>query len=538
MAPPGVGSKKIIHNTRERVLSGDHNREQAVHDQMLAEILRCLTDPSYELDVAGGVETNGTGSESLPRATIISGIRVRPEVGTINCFVEPGAICILDNPRPNADESKLAYVVDPGVQTAGVLTLTPGSGGSIRIDVVECQRVETIIETDSRDIFDPGTGLFSPTLVNKVTTGRLVYRIRLGTPGLGFPGIAAGWLPLAVCSVPAAAITWDSVTLWDVRPLYHERVVQPCNARNALNTVQRHNVWTDVTTVPGEIRVIGVVDVSFGVYKAGGQLIHPGTTDQWINATDATLAAAALAGANATWHIYLVFPFGLPRWVQYSPASASIREPRGQRGIPVIARWAARYDGLPLTNIAQTPAWTGLQDPASQNAVVAIAGLQDPFAVPAGIISDGRVVQLSEDVTLEINSSASSGSTSSTWTLSDNTTHPGNARAVYVQLRVTLNVTAGTPGTIEYSRSVLVGGPNNVATNFVNIANTGESTEYMYVDLIGTRVLSLTVRVPLAIEQTYLAIRQFKLLWVHVISGTTYTISTRTAVIKGWELGP
>lgn len=539
MAPPGVGGKKIVHNTRERVLSGDHNREQAMHDQMLAEILRCMTDASFELDVqAGSVEVFSTGSESPPSATILAGIRPRPEVGTVNLFIEPGSLTIIDTPTPSADESRLAFVVDPGVQIAGALTLTPGSGGAIRIDVIECQRIEEVLETDSRDIFDPPTGLFSPVLVNKVTAGRLSYRIRTGTPGAGFPGVAAGWLPLAVCSVPAAATTWDDVTLWDVRPLAHERVQQPFNAYPSLNYVHRHNVWTDIATAPGEVRVIGICDVSLGVYRAGGQFIHPGTEDAYIDVADTTLWAAGLSSALAPWYLYAVFPFGLPRWVQYCPASAGVREPRGMRGIPVISRWTPRYDGRPLTAIAQTPAWTGLLDTVSQNAVVVVAGLQDAGGVPAGVLADGCVIQFVDNPTLQINSSASSGDTSSTFTLTDNVTQPGNARAVYVLLQVNVNVSAGTPDNIEWARTVLVGGPNNTVANESWIADTGEVQEYTHATGNGDYIISMTVRVPLGIDQNYSGARAFKLIWVHNIAGPTFTVTSRTVLIKGWELGP
>lgn len=541
MAPPGVGSKKIIHNTRERVLSGDHNREQNVHDQMLAEILRCLTDPSYELDVAGGVEVNGTGSETLPRATIISGIRPRPEVGTINCFVEPGAICILDNPTPNADESKLAYVVDPGVQTAGALTLTPGSGGAIRIDVVECQRVETVIETDSRDIFDPSSGLFTPTLVNKVTTGRLVYRIRLGTPGLGFPGIAAGWLPLAVCSVPAAAVTWNDVTLWDVRPLYHERVLPPTHARSTLNRVDRHNVASDIVTAPAEVRVRGVVDISFGGYRAGGQLIHPGTTNEWIDVADTTLWAAGMTSANALWSLYLVFPFGLPRWVQYCPFTAGIREPRGQRGIPVISRWTAGFDGRPTTNLAQTQAWTGLLDPPTQNAICALAGLQDGSGIPAGIIGDGQVIHFVDNPGLATVETSSSGNDYSQFTFSDNVIQPGNARAVWIEFSVTFNFTVA--GRVDiFEPSLTMGGPNNAYTNTVVVASeSGPISMTLFTDTTGTPgPYRMIRRIPLPANAGYTGPRGFQVRWSHKFTAgsATWTLSARTIKPIGWELGP
>lgn len=539
MAPPGVGGKKIKHNTRERVLSGDHNREQAVHDQMLAEILRCLTDPLVELDTqAGSVEVFSSGSEVPLRATILAGIRPRPEVGTVNLFIEPGTLTISDTPLPTTDDSRSAFVVDPGEQTAGILTLTPGSGGAIRIDVIECQRVETVLETDSRDIFNSITGLFSPILVDKVVTARLAYRIRLGTPGAGFPGVDAAWLPLAVCAVPAAATTWDDVILWDVRPLASDRVKAPFNAYPSLNYVHRQNVFCDYTTAPGEIRMKGVTDCSFGAYAAGGQILGPGSTGTaYFNIADSTFWAASLSAANMPWYMYLVFPFGLPRWVQYCPASAGIREPRGLRGIPVISRWTPRYDGRPLTPIAQTPAWTGLLDTGSQDAVVAVAGLQGPVGGPYGIIVDGTVTNIQNTVGVEVNSTSSSGNLWSQWTLTDNVFHAGNARAVYVKIRVSLNVTVS--GLVTMDQLSYISGPGNAFVDISIFAGQSGNGRYVEASVAGGFEIEFFLRVPLAIDQTYASARAFMLRWEHNFGGTaTFTVTGRRVLVLGWELGP
>lgn len=544
MAPTGNGGKRFIFNTRERALSGDQNRAQDVHDQMLAEILRGLFDASSELDQkAGSVEVFSTGSETPPSATIIAGIRPRPEVGTTNLFVEGGSLVIVDKPAPTTDESKLAFVVDPGVQTAGVLTLTPGSGGSIRIDVIECQRIEPVLESDSRDIFNSSTGLFTPAMVDKVVAARLNYRIRTGTIGGGFPGVAAGWIPLAVCSVPSGATTWDDVTLWDVRPLASERVKQPFNAYPSLNYYERGNIATDITTSSGQVRVRGVADCSFGAYRAGGQLIHPGTTNQYINVADTTLWATALSSANAPWYLYAVFPFGLPRWVQYCPASASIREPRGMRGIPVVARWTPRYDGRPLTNIAQTPSWTGLFDSPTQDAIVVCAGLQGSLGGPYGIVCDGRVTSFVNGAGVAVNSTSNDanspiGNDWTQWTFTDNVTHAGNARAIYVKFTLRFDIT--TLGRMNLlDNTIVVGNPYNTFNDTSVVASSyGPALSY-YIDTTGTFYVDLVQRIPLPIDQAYASARAFKVRWNHNISGSAdWTITARTAKVTGWELGP
>ena len=538
MAPSGNGGKRFFFNARERALSGDQNRTQNVHDQMLAELLRCMLDPSIELDQqAGSVEVFSTGSETPPRATIIAGIRPRPEVGTNNLFIEGGSLVIVDKPSPTADESKLAFVVDPGVQTAGALTLTPGTGGAIRIDVIECQRVETVIESDSRDIFNTSTGLFTPALVDKVTTARLSYRIRTGVIGGGFPGVVADWLPLAVCSVPSGATTWDAVTLWDVRPLASERVQQPFNAYPSLNYYTRANLASDVTTVPSDVRVRGVVDCSFGAYRAGGQLIHPGTTNQYLNVADTTLWATGLAFANAPWCLYAVYPFGLPRWVQYSPASAGIREPRGMRGIPVVARWIARYDGRPRTNLAQTPLWTGLLDSPNQDAVLICAGVQGSAGTLNGIVSDGTTTIFTNDSKITHGSAAASGNDWTEFVFTDGVTHPGNARSILVRFEFLFNFTV--VGRISGANDIVVGNPYNSLNDSTVIASTQSSSLFWYTDTTGGFPLEYVARIPLAIDQTYASSRAFKVRWNHGFTGSaTWSITQRNVSVIGWELGP
>lgn len=551
MAPSGNGGKRFFFNTRERALSGDQNRVQNVHDQMLAEILRGLFDASSELDQkAGSVEVFSTGSETPPSATIIAGIRPRPEVGTANLFIEPGSLVIVDKPSPTTDESRLAFVVDPGVQTVGALTLPPGTGGVIRIDVIECQRVETVLETDSRDCFNPATGLFTPVMVDKVTTARLNYRIRQGTPGLGFPGVAAGWLPLAVCSVPSGATTWDDVTLWDVRPLASDRINGPFNTYPSLNYVHRHNVATDLETVVGETRVRGVVDVTYGVYRAGGRLIHPGTTNQYLNIADTNLWASGFTNPNKIWNLYLLYPFGLPRWVQYCPASAGIREPRGQRGIPVVSRWVAQYDGRPNSNIAQTPAWTGLLDSASQNAILVLSGVQDSNGVPAGVVGDGTTLHIVDNPANPIDTlasttggwrviaSSSSGNDWSQFSFVDNTTHAPTARAIWVEFLIRLNIT--TLGRIDFTEnSITVGGPNNAYTNVARACSEIGPYQTTYTDTTGLFTFRLVQRVPLPIYESFPAARNFQIRWTHNIGGSaTWTVQNREARVLGWDLGP
>jgi hypothetical protein len=438
MGLPGSGATTIVYNTRERLVSTDPNRAQAINAKQIAEILRFLLDAQNEQDVSGGgVETMGTGSELFLRGTILSGVRPRPEVGTTNLFVEPGVALLIDNAAPSSDDSVGAYVADAGVKLAGALTLTAGAG-SPRIDVVECQRVTNVTEQDNRDVFNVSTGLFTPTQVPKVKGGALSYRIRTGTPGAGFPGVAAGWLPLMVAMVPAGATTWDQVTCWDVRPLASDRTNGPFQTSRLWPSNVRTLIACDATTNAAQVRIAGEIDLTFKGYKAGGVLRKDSST-AYIDATDAANQQNGFAGfgttLGTTWYLYLVFPFGLPRWVRYSDSSSGLRQPGCQRGIPAVSANPCNFDGTPRAANVQSPAATNLQDPGSQNAIASYAGRGPKAggATPFGCHADGRVQMLVNPDAFAI-APISSSTSIIRWAFNDQNNFPGNARAVWLRL--------------------------------------------------------------------------------------------------------
>ncbi len=550
------GGSQIRHNTRERILSDDHNREQALGGQALAEILRFMFDAQNNLDTyAGGYEVLGTGDSVEAggglRGTVINGLRVRPEVGTTNCFIEPGVAVLIDTSAPGVDGSKAAFIIDPGVQSTGVLTLTPGSGGSVRIDVIECQRVTAVLEQDNRDIFNPSTGLFTPTLVSKIEAQRMAFRIRTGTAGAGFPGLAEGWMPLAVASVPAAATTWDQVTLWDVRPLASDRVNAPFNSSQDVATFHRARVSTDLATA-SHYKVFGWVETIYGGYRAGG-LLTDGTNDHVDLADTAVQQSGYSFPTDGVWNLYALFPFGLPRWVRYSAAGSGQRVPRGMRGIPVLSTTQAGWNGNPLTAGVNSPTVLGLGDSASTNAVLLVSGLVTG-GVPRGVQYDGAIAHPDATTWTTLSPSANTGTNdlgSSTWTLTDNTTHPAHAKAVWLWLYVDRDLTAiaGTP----------VGGvlhPGDVANlythNVVHVSDAGGSSgdAWCTTDLNAPTVITAlggspgtpanagVVRVPLAPgAMGSTANRVFKVKWNIAANNTSFPVlSAYEARVIGWEI--
>ncbi len=541
----GAGNPKVLFNTRERAVSGDFNRAQALAGSNIASILSAMFDAKADVDqFTGGYEATGTGLEAPLRGHVISGLRVRPDNGTVNLFVEPGVACLVDQSAPSGDDAKMAVVADPGVQVTGSLSLTAGSGGAIRIDVIECQRITSVLEVDNRDQFNNATGLFSAVQMDKVVAGRLAYRIRMGTPGSGFPGVVAGWLPLAVCAVPAAATTWDDVTIWDVRPLVSDRWNAPHDSPRSTHENVKAYGYTDTATV-GAKKFYGEVEATFRSYRAGGRLGVNSSAVPGVNYFDLQLAANREAGfggfsSGAWFYVYLVFPFALPRWARYSDAGlGTVRVPVGTRGIPTVSIKQPTFNGTPLISVA-TPTATGLLDAASQNAVCVLAGRADSTPEPQGITVDGHVCSHVNDDGFAINKNTVSTTVWAQWNLADNTTHPGNARAIYVRLYAEF-VTAGAL-LFPVLGKVQVTGPDANTANFTTVAGKCSDTT-LTATASQTIPRAIVVRVPLPHDfyNQYGSGRSFKLRWTYDPGGTfaaTCTVQNQTMQVLGWELGP
>jgi len=220
------GFKNVVINTRERAVSLDINRLQKFMGRDLTDYFRFMFDAVTQHDLeGGGTSVLGAAVTNPLRGIILNGLTPKPEIGGVNVTIDAGIALLVDPESPlNSDDGPYKFVSSAGVSAPGTLTLTPNASGSTRIDIIECQRVQNdpaTKEVDNRDIYDVATGLFNATTVDKAYRDGLTFRIRTGTPGGGFAGVGtvSGWLPMTVCRVPNGTVSWDTVDLWDVRPL-------------------------------------------------------------------------------------------------------------------------------------------------------------------------------------------------------------------------------------------------------------------------------------------------------------------------------
>jgi hypothetical protein len=212
-----ASGKRHIQNHMEMVTSDGWNQAQALASFSRDELFR------YLLTVSDTYALQQEPTTSL-YAVVFGGLLPIPVSGSTAMTVGGGAALFVDpDASPSGDDSPAKLVLSDGVTSLSPLTLTANSSGSTRIDVIECSRVDTVLSTANVNIFNEATGAYTPSAENKVGQHQLTFRIRLGTPGAGLPALATGWLPLAVARVPNATTTWDTCTLWDVRPLTSDR---------------------------------------------------------------------------------------------------------------------------------------------------------------------------------------------------------------------------------------------------------------------------------------------------------------------------
>lgn len=456
------GDKRLFFNTRERFLSDDMNRLQAIEAAERAARLRgANNDRLGDWYGAGGFQTPVVSSSPSLAGDVYGGLMVQPDNAGYY-LVQPGVAGFLEPAGVGTDDNPYRIVNDPGQQTPAVLTFTSnGGGGSPRWDVIECQPVDTVVAQESRYIFNPATGIASPILVDKVKAGRLTYRVRLGTVGAGFPGLAAGWMPLAVCCAPAGSTSLLTSDVWDVRPLVRERVrYLPVDAGTGVgySPIVQAEYRCRTAAVATAHQWIGAAESSFNGYQAGGVLERstPSTLAQFggtgvtggraglMNIDLADNQATYTLAANARVNLAALFPFLLPRWQRYSqvPVGAG-RVPNGPRGILVATtaqpNAAGIFTGLTLPTAATFGASTHAGCLLASARGTSGAVIAPSMASKAEHYTDSQTVAASSIGVEDID-----------WDLTAGQLFPQAARRVLLQFAVVANNGAGdlNPSTI------------------------------------------------------------------------------------------
>lgn len=520
------GNKTMVLNARERVVSDDWNRMQRFVGAQVADAIRWLM-LTVQLE-SGATSLNIQTTLNPLWGVILNGLEARPEIGTVNLFVNPGVIAMINpDASPSSDDSPAKVFYDAGQPLAGALTLTPGSVAT-RIDVIECSRVDVVTQSDNRDVFDPVTGLFTAVLVDKVKTSQLVFRIRTGTAGGGFAsvGTAAGWMPIAVASVPSTATTWDDVTLWDVRRLMADMVRSPAQLQQKFPHVRK--AWATMFELGGVRTARGVIETELDQYLMGGQLgsNFSGLANGALDLLSTSVLEPGFAVSNdLPWILYLLTPFGLPRWAKYTPATAGIRIPDALKGIPVFTqKTPANHGGNPGVAVS-LPTGTGLGGSTTKG-VVALTGIFNGANFANGVLAD----HWTRLVGPAISPASGAGSGSVRYDLIDGTHWPTGATAVRLRFATRLAAAAGTA--ITGTREVILtdGAGNVVFSDLQGVVflspTAGAINEFIEVDV---PLHDLLTAMPNGSPIT----RQ--ILLTHTVA--TFTFSVQSVRVVGWRMG-
>lgn len=445
------GAKTMVINSLERAVSTDINRLQSFGEATLAEIERAAMNTYSGTDDAdaGGLYAPQVAMGSPVVAEIYSGLVVLPQSASFNLLVSAGVARFLA-PDAAPDDSPYKLAEDAGVSTIGALAIAANASGSIRIDVIECQwTVNTTAETDNRDIFNPSNSSFTPVSVSKATVGQLAYRVRQGTPGSGYPGAVLGWLPLCIASVPNAAASNDTCTFWDVRPLVEGRIFPPFNLTKNYPTI--NNADFSIQLAAGAASMGGNVDCAAAddttnpptpaLYRLGGIF-----TGQNLNAAaqfqDGTLTSSGPV------YVYLLEPFGLPRWAQYT--ATGTRLPSSPRGILVASKVSptgstnAGYAAGPNAAVS-LPTGLGLVGSTRKGVCIAVSQTGGASTLTQPVLSSNKT-QYSPGwpTSGALAPVLSGGNQIATFTVVAGTHYPVNAKALLAFLRFAVTA-AGTP---------------------------------------------------------------------------------------------
>lgn len=374
----GVKTQQI--NTLSRARSTPINALQHYAAASAARVLQGLLNTTYQIgkDNTAWREQASTVNATPMSADVINGLKVRPFSSYV--LISSGILGVhgTSSSYEALLDSDYAIVQSNGVTSSTALTFVANGSGSPRIDVIECTLGEDTT-TISEDIYDPSTGLFTASLQVDTRVVTLQFRIRQGVAGSGYPGHAAGWLPLAIALHPGITASFADVDFYDVRPLVINRTAGAGRLEVGGKHGHDNHYFFSMSNTGGDLdgafhcssNIINTGDRA-GPYQARGRICPtvPGTT---VESFYLTLGAAhCKPGVTATppgstiefRYLLSAEPHDLPRWARYTTAvsgSTGEREPGDNWGLYFIANGTVVIDeDGKMTSFESLPTGYGL----------------------------------------------------------------------------------------------------------------------------------------------------------------------------------
>ena len=207
-----------VINPRERPLSGDINSIASFYDATLRQMMRALyRGPSRSLNSAntgiGYVKSGFQADAFMPVANGTDKIKLVSGVGFINDPTDiPASISGIVG-LDDTDPYKPLVLTDTAAESVTGITIAPSPVNS-RIDIIEVKTTRLLGSPTSRDILNPGTGIFAPGVVNKKLSFTLDgtvstncsggINVKQGVPAVSpvEPATDAGYTKIAAIRVP------------------------------------------------------------------------------------------------------------------------------------------------------------------------------------------------------------------------------------------------------------------------------------------------------------------------------------------------
>ena len=201
------GTDQIVINTRERAASGDVNDLQSLKDRTLLDSwLEAFQLRTYAPGVAPG---------EVSQPVVLGGLEAGPS-GT-DLVVQRGVL-LQDSatlsPVPGALDSQYRW----SANRASTVIANPAPGSDTWY-LIEAQMTNVVASSTTRDIFNTGTGLFVPTLVDKRTERQISFQLLAGTTtNLPLP-TGGDWVVIGAVLVPTGGGAIPAANFIDMRPL-------------------------------------------------------------------------------------------------------------------------------------------------------------------------------------------------------------------------------------------------------------------------------------------------------------------------------
>lgn len=290
----GNGFDRQVLNSRERPLSSDINAAQSQLDRTVREVVKSLFTSRVGVGSSdlSGLPTSGfIGDAFKVRESAVPGLSVVLSKGLgFQYLVDPatsvggvGGVDDLSEFKP------LNLLVDTTI--AGIAA---GDGANPRIDIIEVRMNRALGNPLSRDVLNPGTGVFVPTSVNKTlsftqdgsvsvvsdpaaSTAAVSYK--QGIPGAVpvEPTVTAGYVKIATLLIPTAAASITKANIIDQRTLLCPYGAMPVSVAGSIPAGAAAPPTSLVSNVPPgvEVAVVKIAQPAqyrFAVFFLGGAL--------------------------------------------------------------------------------------------------------------------------------------------------------------------------------------------------------------------------------------------------------------------------